>query len=156
MSWIWTSIFFLGNWWLHNWVSQDHTLSWAIFPVQLLELTCGCVYTGWLCCPVGEDLQSTAAGAEDLTSQCITKGLFVRPHAALVPWAGCHLLWESMSCPPGAWFHLESPVPVLQDHSSTCKNMARGQAGLSGSLVSHTDRPLTWISAEQLCTQSQS
>lgn len=35
------------------------------------------------------------------------QGVLVQPCVGMVPWAGCHSQWESTSCSPGAWFHLE-------------------------------------------------
>lgn len=108
-------------------------LSWVIFLVQLLELISGCAYTGWSCWPVGEGLQSTTTGVEDMMH---FQGVLVQPHAAPVPWAGCRLQWESRSLvPPG-----ESPVPVLQDYYSACQSTASGKARLSSWLVSHINQ----------------
>ena len=68
-------------------------LSRATFLVKLLEIICGCVYTGRLCCPVREDLQSTRAGAEALMPQRISKGFWfsltlVRSHGLVATRSG--------------------------------------------------------------------
>lgn len=73
------------------------------------------------------------------------QGVLVQPRAAPVPRAGRHWWWDSTSCAPGAWFHLER----AQDYSA-CQNTASRKAGLSSWLVSRTNQTLGLVLSESL------